>query len=85
MQDGDVSKLGDELHLHDSDSIVVKDCGHVFGRKLIRGVADQEAGLANSTVSDHDTSVQVRSCQQIRPIGRTKRMWRLQQVNTLGR
>lgn len=50
------TEAGDELDLHDRYGIVVEDGGHVFGRKLIGGVADEKTGLANSTVSDHNTS-----------------------------
>lgn len=43
------------MGLHDSDGIVVKDCRDVFGWELVRSVADQETGLANSTIADDDT------------------------------
>ncbi len=42
--------------LHYSDSIIVKDGGDIFRRKLVRGVADQQTGLSNSTVAYHDAS-----------------------------
>ena len=42
---------------HHGDSIVVKDRWHVFGGKLVRGVGDEEASLANSTVADNYTSI----------------------------
>ena len=43
--------------LHDSDSIIVKDRGHVFGREFIRGVTDQQTSLSDSTIAHHDTSI----------------------------
>lgn len=50
---GDVFEL--ELNLHDSDSIVVKDGGDILGGELVCGVRDQQAGLADSTVTNDDT------------------------------
>lgn len=41
--------------LHDSDGIVVKDCGDVFRREFVGRVADQETGLSYSTVAHYDT------------------------------
>ena len=43
-------------NLHDSDSIVVKDSGDILGGELVGGVRDQQAGLADSTVTNDDTS-----------------------------
>ena len=42
---------------HDCNSIIVKDRWNIFRRKFIGGIAYEEAGLPNSTVTDHDTSV----------------------------
>ncbi len=53
------TELGDLMmevwDLHDSDGIVVEDSGDIFGRELVRGVADQETSLSNGTVAYHDT------------------------------
>jgi hypothetical protein len=46
---------------HNRDRIVVKDCGDVFGGKLVRRVADKEACLTNSTVTDNHASAIARS------------------------
>jgi hypothetical protein len=45
--------------LHYGDGVVVKYCWHIFRRKLVCCVADQEAGLPNSTVAHDDTPVNV--------------------------
>ena len=45
---------GDDLH--DSDGIVVKDGGDVFGGELVGRVADQETCLPDSTVANDDAS-----------------------------
>ena len=37
---------------HDSDSIVVKNRRDILRRKFVGRVADQQAGLADSTVAD---------------------------------
>ena len=42
-------------NLHDSDSIVVKDSGDILGGELVGGVRDQQAGLADGTVTNDDT------------------------------
>jgi len=42
-------------NLHDSDSIVVKDSGDILGGELVGGVRDQQARLADSTVTNDDT------------------------------
>jgi hypothetical protein len=46
---------GWRCNLHDSDSIVVKDSGDILGGELVCGVRDQQAGLADSTVTNDDT------------------------------
>jgi hypothetical protein len=46
---------GVDCNLHDSDSIVVKDSGDILGGELVCGVRDQQAGLADSTVTNDDT------------------------------
>lgn len=47
---------GLRCNLHDSDSIVVKDSGDILGGELVGSVRDQQAGLADSTVTNDDTS-----------------------------
>jgi hypothetical protein len=42
--------------LHDGDCIVIENRGYVFGREFVGSVADEQASLANRTVTDHDTS-----------------------------
>ena len=44
-----------DCDLHDSDSIVVEDSGDILGGELVGGVRDQQAGLADSTVTNDDT------------------------------
>lgn len=46
----------DSNDLHDSDGIVVKDGGDVFGGELVGRVADQETRLPDSTVANDDAS-----------------------------
>jgi hypothetical protein len=43
---------------HDSHGVVVENCGNVFRGKLVRGVADEQTCLADSTVADDDTPVE---------------------------
>ena len=43
-------------NVHDSNSVVVEDSGNIFGREFVGGVADEQAGLANSTVTNDNTS-----------------------------
>jgi hypothetical protein len=50
---------------HDSNRVVVKDCRHVFRRKFVGGVANEEAGLANRAIANYDASVGKKSCQFI--------------------
>ena len=47
------------FYLHDCDSVVVKDSGHIFRRELVGSVADQKAGLAHSTIANNDASEQM--------------------------
>jgi phage terminase large subunit-like protein len=47
---------------HNSDGVVVEDCGHVFRRELVRGVTDEETCLADRTVADDDAPARA-SCQ----------------------
>jgi len=47
---------------HYSDGIVVEDGRHVFRGEFVRGVADEETGLADRTVPDHDASVGHNDC-----------------------
>lgn len=42
------------MHIHDSDSIVIKYSGHIFGREFVCGVADEKARLAHGSVSNHN-------------------------------
>lgn len=49
---GNIKSRG--AHLHYRDGIVVEDCRHVFRRKFVGRVADEEARLAHSTVTDDD-------------------------------
>ena len=44
-----------EVDLHDSDSIVVKDGGDILGGELVGGVRDQQARLADGTVTNDNT------------------------------
>ena len=46
---------------HNSDSVIVKDCWHIFGGKFVGGVGDQETGFADSTVPHHHTPVESKS------------------------
>lgn len=46
-----------EKYSHDCDSIVIKHCRDVFRRELVRGIANEKAGLANSTVTDDNASI----------------------------
>lgn len=39
---------------HNSDGVVVEDRWDIFGRELIRGVADEETCFADSTVTNDD-------------------------------
>ena len=45
-----------ERTLHHRHGIVVKYCRHVFGGKLVRGVAYQETSLSHCTVADDHAS-----------------------------
>lgn len=47
-------------HSHHGNGIVVKNGGDIFRRELVRCVADQQAGLADGTVTDDDASVRLR-------------------------
>lgn len=51
--------------LHDSNGIVVEDSRHVFGGEFVGRVRDQETSLADSTVTDDDTSTQTISLERI--------------------
>lgn len=50
--------------LHNGYRIVVEHGRNVFRRKLVRGVRDQETGLADCTIADNYTprAVVVSSC-----------------------
>jgi hypothetical protein len=39
---------------HYGNGVVVENGGDIFGRKLVRGVADEETCLADGTVADYD-------------------------------
>lgn len=54
---GRVSCHGRSENVHDCDGIVVEDCRDVFRRELVRGIANEQAGLAYSTVSDDNASI----------------------------
>ena len=41
--------------LHDSNRIIIKDRGDVFGGKLVCCVGDEQTCFSHSTVSNHDT------------------------------
>ena len=41
--------------LHDGDRVVVENSRHVFRWEFISGIRDEQAGLANSTVTHYDT------------------------------
>ena len=43
---------------HYSDGVVIEDRRDIFGGKLVRGVADKETCLADSTVADDDAPVE---------------------------
>ena len=43
------------MDLHNSDSIVVKDCWDVFRGKLVRCIRDKQTCFTDSTVPDHNT------------------------------
>lgn len=45
--------------LHYSDRIIVKDRRDVLRREFVCGVTDQKTGLANSTVTDDDASMEI--------------------------
>jgi hypothetical protein len=40
--------------LHDGDGIVVEDGRHILRGELVGGVGDEQAGLADSSISDDD-------------------------------
>lgn len=40
---------------HNGDGVVVKDSRDIFGGKLVGRIADEQTGLANSTIADDDT------------------------------
>lgn len=42
------------VDLHDGHGIVVEDGWDILRRKLVGGVGDEEAGLADGTVADYD-------------------------------
>lgn len=44
--------------LHDSDGVVVKYCRNIFGWELVGRIADEQACLADSTVTDDNASVE---------------------------
>ena len=50
---GDADDLGSNLH--DSNGIIVEDGGDVLGGELVGGVGNQQAGLADGTVTNDDT------------------------------
>lgn len=41
---------------HHRHSIVVEHRGHIFRRKFVGGIADQQASLAYSSVTNYDAS-----------------------------
>jgi hypothetical protein len=43
-----------ELHLHNSDCIVVKDSWDIFRGELVRCVTDEETSLSHCTIADDD-------------------------------
>jgi len=49
-------ELWDREGSHYGNRIIVEDRGDVFGRKLVRGITDKEACLANGTVANNDAS-----------------------------
>jgi hypothetical protein len=51
----DIKALED---VHDRHGIVVEHSRNVFGGEFVSSVADEKTSLANSTVSNNDTSVQ---------------------------
>ena len=53
-------------NLHNRHCIIVENCGYVFRGKLVGCVGDQEAGLSNSTIANHDTPNERRSLSQFR-------------------
>ena len=55
-----ISAYAQGSNSHHGHGIVVKDGRHVFGRELIGGVADEEAGLAHGSVADDDAPVRRR-------------------------
>lgn len=52
---GKVGNAWGTWNVHDGDSVVVKDGRNIFGRELVGGVANEQAGLPNSTVTDDNT------------------------------
>ena len=44
------------MYIHNSDSIIIKDCGDIFGRELVCGIADEKTSLTNSTITYYNTS-----------------------------
>ena len=42
------------INLHHSDRIIVEYGWNVFRWELVRGVADQEAGLADGAIANHN-------------------------------
>lgn len=55
-----VDMAGEKLtreYSHHRHGIVVKDCGDIFRRELVGRVGNEQAGLANCTVTDDNTPV----------------------------
>ena len=48
-----------KAHSHDGNGIIVEDGRDVFRGELVGGVADEQARLADGTVTDDDTSARV--------------------------
>lgn len=47
--------VGSLWDIHDGNGIVIEDGRYIFGRELVRCVADEQARLADGTVTDNDT------------------------------
>lgn len=55
-QTGRTGWVGDGLH--DCDGVVVEDCRHIFGRKLVGGITDEQTCLSHRTVADNNASTE---------------------------
>lgn len=53
---GRVGRSAWSRSLHDCDSVIVEDCGDIFGGELVGGIADEETCLSDRTVTNDNAS-----------------------------